>query len=226
MRYWWANQTQTYRQQFGRGYFWSPNRNANLTRNPFYETMPEVAPGDLISSFVDTQTFAIGIAQSYCWSPKPTELGSVGPAVNRCHHDSAPVATRGVDVFDRVMSVMSWPQQVKMAGDGARHPNPLWTCDPPNPRGAANQPRGSSGTLRLASHVYSGIERGVKFFVSEYREGCTWLEDKLGRVVRAAGLRNLVGYKQVTVGYTPYCLVIGIFTRKILTFCYFLAALL
>jgi hypothetical protein len=41
--------------------------------------MREVAPGDLIFSFVDTRIAAIGIARSYCWEcPKPTEFGSTG----------------------------------------------------------------------------------------------------------------------------------------------------
>jgi hypothetical protein len=41
--------------------------------------MREVAPGDLILSFVDTRVVAIGIAQSYCWeSPKPSEFGVAG----------------------------------------------------------------------------------------------------------------------------------------------------
>jgi putative restriction endonuclease len=57
MRYWWVNQNQTYRQIEG-GYLWSPKRNANGARNPFYESMREVAPGDLVFSFVDTCIFA------------------------------------------------------------------------------------------------------------------------------------------------------------------------
>jgi hypothetical protein len=41
--------------------------------------MREVAPGDLIFSFMDTNILAIGIAQSYCWeSPKPLEFGNAG----------------------------------------------------------------------------------------------------------------------------------------------------
>jgi GNAT superfamily N-acetyltransferase len=79
MRYWWVNQNQTYRHEVAGGYLWSPKRNANGARNPFYETMREVAPGDLILSFVDTRLIAIGIARSYCWeSPKPTEFGIAG----------------------------------------------------------------------------------------------------------------------------------------------------
>lgn len=79
MRYWWVNQNQTYRHEVGGGYLWSPKRSANGARNPFYEFMREVAPGDIIFSFVDTLIRAVGIAQSYCWeSPKPVEFGTAG----------------------------------------------------------------------------------------------------------------------------------------------------
>jgi hypothetical protein len=50
MRYWWVNQNQTFRHEIEGGYLWSPKRNANGARNPFYESMREVAPGDLIFS--------------------------------------------------------------------------------------------------------------------------------------------------------------------------------
>ena len=79
MRYWWVNQNQTYRHEVAGGYLWSPKRNANGARNPFYESMREVAPGDLIFSFMDTRILAVGFAQSYCWeSPKPLEFGTSG----------------------------------------------------------------------------------------------------------------------------------------------------
>jgi hypothetical protein len=79
MRYWWVNQNQTHRQEVAGGYLWSPKRNANGGRNPFYEAMREVSPGDIVFSFVDTRIAAIGIAESYCWeSPKPIEFGSAG----------------------------------------------------------------------------------------------------------------------------------------------------
>lgn len=79
MRYWWVNQNQTFRHEIAGGYLWSPKRNANGARNPFYESMREVAPGDLILSFAETMILAVGIAQSYCWeSPKPLEFGTAG----------------------------------------------------------------------------------------------------------------------------------------------------
>jgi putative restriction endonuclease len=79
MRYWWVNQNQTYRQEIEGGYLWSPKRKTNNQRNPFYESMREVAPGDVTFSFFDTRIAALGIARSYCYeSPKPTEFGSAG----------------------------------------------------------------------------------------------------------------------------------------------------
>lgn len=65
MRYWWVNQNQTYRHEISGGYLWSPKRNANKARNPFYESMREVAPGDIIFSFRDTRIAALGIARSF-----------------------------------------------------------------------------------------------------------------------------------------------------------------
>ena len=79
MRYWWVNQNQTHRQEMQGGYLWSPKRKSDGTRNAYYEFMREVAPGDLVFSFVDTRIVAIGIAQSYSGeSPKPLDFGSAG----------------------------------------------------------------------------------------------------------------------------------------------------
>ena len=58
MRYWWVNQNQTFRQEIAGGYLWSPKRNANGARNPFYESMREVSPGDLVCA-VEISTDAI-----------------------------------------------------------------------------------------------------------------------------------------------------------------------
>jgi putative restriction endonuclease len=79
MRYWWVNQNQTFRQEIEGGFLWSPKRKSDGSRNPFYESMREVAPGDLVFSFVDTRIYALGLAQSYCWeSPKPIEFDRAG----------------------------------------------------------------------------------------------------------------------------------------------------
>jgi putative restriction endonuclease len=79
VRYWWVNQNQTFRQEIGGGYLWSPKRNKNGHRNPFYEFMREVAPGDIVFSFFDTRIAALGIVSGYCReSPKPEEFGTAG----------------------------------------------------------------------------------------------------------------------------------------------------
>ena len=79
MRYWWVNQNQTFRQEIGGGYLWSPKRNQNGHRNPFYEFMREVAPGDIVFSFCDARIAALGIVSGYCReSPKPEEFGNAG----------------------------------------------------------------------------------------------------------------------------------------------------
>lgn len=84
MHYWWVNQNQTFRQERAGGYMWSPKRNANGARNPFYEFMREVAPGDLVLSFEGTFIRAVGIIQSYAYEcPKPDEFGVAGPNWDR-----------------------------------------------------------------------------------------------------------------------------------------------
>lgn len=79
MRYWWVNQKQTYRHEVPGGYLWSPKRKADGQRNPYYDFMREVAPGDVIFSFADAQVRAIGLARSHAYeAPKPLEFGQAG----------------------------------------------------------------------------------------------------------------------------------------------------
>ena len=79
MRYWWVNQNQTYRQEVEGGYLWSPKRKSNGHLNPFYETMREVSPGDLVFSFADTRVQTVGFATSFAYeAPKPAEFGGAG----------------------------------------------------------------------------------------------------------------------------------------------------
>jgi hypothetical protein len=42
-----VNQNQTYRQEIADGHLWPPKRGASGARNPLFELMREVAPGDL-----------------------------------------------------------------------------------------------------------------------------------------------------------------------------------
>ncbi|HEB53441.1 MAG TPA: HNH endonuclease [bacterium] len=79
MRYWWVNQNQTYRHEVPGGYLWSPKRKSNGHRNPFYEFMREVSPGDMVFSFADTWIRAFGVARSNAYeAPRPEEFGEAG----------------------------------------------------------------------------------------------------------------------------------------------------
>jgi hypothetical protein len=84
MDFWWVNQNQTFRQELEGGYLWSPKRKADGRRNPFYEFMRVVKPGDLVFSFEGTYIRAMGVVQSFAHSiPKPTEFGGVGANWNQ-----------------------------------------------------------------------------------------------------------------------------------------------
>lgn len=79
MRHWWVNQNQTHRQERAGSYLWSPVRKANGARNPYYDYMREVGPGDLVFCFYGSRVAAVAIALSYCYdAPKPAEFGSAG----------------------------------------------------------------------------------------------------------------------------------------------------
>lgn len=72
MRHWWANQNQTYIHEVRGGYMWSPKTTTNGRRNPFYDSMTETAPGDVVFSFCDTYIKAVGVVVSAHQSaPKP-----------------------------------------------------------------------------------------------------------------------------------------------------------
>lgn len=79
MRYWWVNQNQTWRDEIRGMYMWSPKRKSNDSRNPFYDNMRIVVPGDIVFSFAGTRIIAVGVIQSVAFeSPKPLEFGRRG----------------------------------------------------------------------------------------------------------------------------------------------------
>lgn len=78
MKFWWANQNQTYQFEVPGGFLWSPKTRADGARNYFYDTMTQVSPGDLVFSFKDTFVKAIGIIQRKAYeAPKP-DFGGEG----------------------------------------------------------------------------------------------------------------------------------------------------
>jgi putative restriction endonuclease len=71
-RFWWVNQNQTHRDEIAGGFMWSPKRNANDARNPFYDNMARVSRGDVVFSFYGTRIQHIGVVTSAAeTAPKP-----------------------------------------------------------------------------------------------------------------------------------------------------------
>jgi hypothetical protein len=71
-QYWWVNQNQTYDEEVGGGFMWSPKQNSNGARNQYYENMKAVQPGDIVFSFCDTKIMAIGrVASNAQTQPRP-----------------------------------------------------------------------------------------------------------------------------------------------------------
>jgi putative restriction endonuclease len=78
MRYWWVNQNQTYKAEVRGSFMWSPKVKSDGTRNPFYDYMREVSPGDVVFSFCDTRIKSIGIVTGPSQTgPKP-DFGAAG----------------------------------------------------------------------------------------------------------------------------------------------------
>jgi len=79
MNAWWVNHKQTFRLEFRGGYLWSPKVRLDGHRNPYYEFMRALAPGDLVFSYADGALQGIGVAQTHCYTcPRPDEFGKVG----------------------------------------------------------------------------------------------------------------------------------------------------
>lgn len=78
MRYWWVNQNQTYATEVRGNFMWSPKTNANGARNPFYDFMREVAPGDIVFSFCDTRIKALGLVTGTAQTAPKPDFGGAG----------------------------------------------------------------------------------------------------------------------------------------------------
>ena len=84
MRYWWVNHKQTFQQEFGGNYIWSPKTKRDGSFNRFYETMREVAPGDIVFSYAGGVIRGFGISRTHCYtSPRPDEFGHIGEVWDR-----------------------------------------------------------------------------------------------------------------------------------------------
>lgn len=72
MKYWWVNHGQTYKYEVPGDFLWSPLVAKDGRRNPHYDNMKKIAPGDLVFSYSKKLVRAIGVAKSFAEkTPKP-----------------------------------------------------------------------------------------------------------------------------------------------------------
>ncbi len=77
-KYWWVSQNQTYKQEVPGNFMWSPKTNKNGGRNPSYDFMLQMMPGDIVFSFADTYIKAIGIVINEAVSSIKPNFGNAG----------------------------------------------------------------------------------------------------------------------------------------------------
>lgn len=129
MRHWWVNHKQTFRHEFGGRYIWSPKTKRGGALNRFYETMREVAPGDIIFSYAGGVIRGFGIARTQCYtSPRPDEFGHIGQVWNevgwRVDVDFVPIrpSLRPADHMQALRPIL--PERyspIDQAGHGYQH---------------------------------------------------------------------------------------------------------
>jgi putative restriction endonuclease len=80
-RFWWVNHKQTFTQEVGGNYIWSPRARADGGRNEFYENMRRVRPGEIVFSFANALIQAVGVCVAPAFlAPKPDDFGIAGEA--------------------------------------------------------------------------------------------------------------------------------------------------
>jgi hypothetical protein len=73
--YWWVNHKQTFAQEVGGNYLWSPITRSDGGRNEFYENMKRIQPGDVVFSFAGGLIQAVGVCTGKAiLAPKPAEF--------------------------------------------------------------------------------------------------------------------------------------------------------
>jgi putative restriction endonuclease len=73
MSYWWVNQNRYYAMEVARGHLACPKTRSDGTRNPYYDTMEDVRPGDVVLSYSQTCIKAIGVVLGLAYDgPRPT----------------------------------------------------------------------------------------------------------------------------------------------------------
>lgn len=78
MRYWWVNQNKTHKEELSGGFLWSPKTKSTGAKNPFYDYMTEVLPGDVVFSYYQKKIGAIGVATTIAETSSKPDFGKTG----------------------------------------------------------------------------------------------------------------------------------------------------
>lgn len=77
MRFWWVNHKQTYSEEVGGNFIWSPKVNSDGSRSPYYDNLPRVSPGDIVFSYANGLIRQVGEVTAHAeTSPKPFTGGA------------------------------------------------------------------------------------------------------------------------------------------------------
>jgi HNH endonuclease len=79
MTFWWVNHRQTFKEEIGGGYIWSPTKNKDGSRNQTYLNLAAVKTGDIIFSYAVGEIMAVGIVEcEYAERERPEAFGNSG----------------------------------------------------------------------------------------------------------------------------------------------------
>ena len=79
MNFWWVNQNQTWNQEIGGGYMWSPQLPTEGKNIFHYDNMLGVKEGDILLSYYDQKIQHLGLIKSEAYYyQKPIEFRSAG----------------------------------------------------------------------------------------------------------------------------------------------------
>lgn len=71
MKFWWVNHSQTFKEEVGSGFLWSP-KVSQTGKSHFYDNMTLLEPGDIVFSYAHTRIRAIGLVLTrHETAPKP-----------------------------------------------------------------------------------------------------------------------------------------------------------
>lgn len=72
MRHWWVNHKETWKEEVGGSFLWSPMREANGARSQFYANMRRAEPGDAVVSYANGKISHVGRVEDFAFAaPRP-----------------------------------------------------------------------------------------------------------------------------------------------------------